>query len=239
MNDPAPGAPAQPPADPRGRWPDRASPAPANLGTFGMAVFLVALGVLFTASIVGYLFIRARAEAWPPPNSPPLPAGLWVSTVVILLCSVSIHRALSSIRRDRQGVLIGALLITLLLGMVFLVSQTVNWVWLISQTERLSQAISAESHGQGMQTAQSSLHTLSVPPTIARISSLYLFTFYVLTALHALHVIGGMVLLAVVTIRAFAGRYSAAYYPGVKYAAMYWHFLDVVWLVMFVLLFLL
>jgi heme/copper-type cytochrome/quinol oxidase subunit 3 len=65
-----------------------------------------------------------------------------------------------------------------------------------------------------------------------------MFTFYLLTGLHALHVIGGMVLLGAVTAKAFAGRYSATYHPGVTYAAMYWHFLDVVWLVMFVLIFL-
>ena len=41
-----------------------------------------------------------------------------------------------------------------------------------------------------------------------------------------------------VTAKAFAGRYTAGYYPGVKYAAMYWHFLDAVWIVMFVLMFL-
>ena len=41
------------------------------------------------------------------------------------------------------------------------------------------------------------------------------------------------------TARAFAGRYSPAFHPGVRYSAMYWHFLDVVWLVMFALKFLL
>ena len=70
-------------------------------------------------------------------------------------------------------------------------------------------------------------------------TGLYMFTFYVLTALHALHILGGLIFLATVTAKSFAGRYSPDYHPGVTYAAMYWHFLDVVWLIMFVLIFLL
>jgi cytochrome c oxidase subunit III len=207
MTDTASSSPAQPPATPEARQPHRASPAAPNLGTFGMVVFLFALGVLFAASLVAYLYIRSRAAAWPPPGAPPLPAGLWVSTAVILLCSLSIHFALSGVRRNRSGMQIGALLITLLLGLIFLVSQTANWFWVI--------AIQGEAA-----------------------PSLYLYTFYFLTGLHGLPVVGGLALLIAVSAKAIAGRYSADYHPGVRYAAMYWHFLDVVWLVMFVLMFL-
>jgi len=69
-------------------------------------------------------------------------------------------------------------------------------------------------------------------------ANLYAFTFYMLTGLHAAHVIGGLVPLAVVTRRAYAGSYTAERHEGVLYCRMYWHFLAVVWLVMFVLLFL-
>jgi cytochrome c oxidase subunit 3 len=67
-------------------------------------------------------------------------------------------------------------------------------------------------------------------------SGLYGFTFYLLTGLHALHVLGGLVPLAIVTGHAQAGRYSPEVHPGVRYCAIYWHFLDAVWLVLFVLL---
>jgi cytochrome c oxidase subunit III len=55
--------------------------------------------------------------------------------------------------------------------------------------------------------------------------------FFVLV--HAAHVLGGMIYLAIVTHRALDGRYDHENYVGVKHAAMYWHFLDVVWLLMF------
>ena len=67
-------------------------------------------------------------------------------------------------------------------------------------------------------------------------SHLYSFSFYVLTGLHAAHVIGGIVALAVVLVMTYRGCYSGAHYPGVRNTAIYWHFLDAVWLVLFVFL---
>ena len=178
-----------------------------GVGTFGMVLFLVSLGVLFTASLIGYLVVRARAEAWPPPGMPHLPRGLWFSTVVMLLSSGTLHAAVRAVRRDRAGALIGLLLITTLLGVVFLVTQAVNWAWLIG------------------------IHATAS-------TGLYMFTFYLLTGLHAAHVLGGLIPMAVVTAKSFRLGYTSADYRGVKYMAMYWHFLDVVWLIMFTLMFL-
>jgi heme/copper-type cytochrome/quinol oxidase subunit 3 len=67
-------------------------------------------------------------------------------------------------------------------------------------------------------------------------SNLYAFTFFMLTGLHAAHVIGGVALLSVVWSRSARGRYDSGHHPGVTYAAMYWHFLDAIWLVLFAVL---
>jgi heme/copper-type cytochrome/quinol oxidase subunit 3 len=55
---------------------------------------------------------------------------------------------------------------------------------------------------------------------------------YFFTAIHALHVIGGIVPLIFITLRAVRGRYSRFRHTGVRFVAMYWHFIDAVWLVM-------
>jgi heme/copper-type cytochrome/quinol oxidase subunit 3 len=68
-------------------------------------------------------------------------------------------------------------------------------------------------------------------------SNLYAFTFYMLTGLHGAHVIGGLVQLAFVIAKALRGRYGSGHHPGVLYAAMYWHFLDAVWVVLFLVMF--
>jgi len=65
---------------------------------------------------------------------------------------------------------------------------------------------------------------------------LYGFTFYMLTGLHAAHVVGGLIPLGITVVRAFLGKYTWASYGGVRNVATYWHFLDVVWLVLFAVL---
>jgi cytochrome c oxidase subunit III len=64
-------------------------------------------------------------------------------------------------------------------------------------------------------------------------SNLYAFTFFMLTGLHAAHVVSGIALLAVVLARAFRGRYGSGHHQGITYAAMYVHFLDAIWLLLF------
>ena len=67
-------------------------------------------------------------------------------------------------------------------------------------------------------------------------TNLYAFTFFMLTGLHAAHVVGGLIPLGVVLAKSVRGRYGSGYHPGVRYMAMYWHFLDVVWIVLFAVL---
>jgi len=61
--------------------------------------------------------------------------------------------------------------------------------------------------------------------------------FYVLTATHGLHMLGGLAALAIVTVRTWQGRYTAAHHGGIVNCAVYWHFLDLLWVYLFVLLF--
>ena len=60
-------------------------------------------------------------------------------------------------------------------------------------------------------------------------SSAYLEMFDALTGLHAVHVLGGLGPLAIVTVAAFSGRYSRKKNAAVRYTAIYWHFLAAVW----------
>jgi cytochrome c oxidase subunit III len=59
-----------------------------------------------------------------------------------------------------------------------------------------------------------------------------------MTGLHALHVVGGLVPLALVTIAAFQDMYGPKKNAAIRYTAMYWHFLDAVWCVLFVVVYL-
>ncbi len=183
----------------------RSAPAPVATGLLGMKLLIAALSMLFAASIFGYLVIRARAPVWPPVGMPRLPSSLWISTLIIVISSVTMQAAARAARIGRQRALRWGMALTTLLGVAFLLSQTLNWFALVAAN-------------------------------LTAKTNLYGFTFYLLTGLHAAHVVGGLVPLAVVTARAFRGRYSAAAHAGVAYTAVYWHFLSAVWLVLFAIL---
>jgi cytochrome c oxidase subunit III len=204
------GPPATPgppvPSDLPARPDPPAAPAASRLGRLGMVLFLVALGVLFAASMTGYLVVRLRAPTWPPAGSPRLPAGLWISTLILLVSSLTMHVALGRARRGQNEALRNWLLVTLLLGIAFLVSQLLNWSRLVTAQPLRAQA------------------------------NLYAFTFYMLTGLHGAHVLGGLVPLGLTTTRAGGGRYTPESHEGIVHLSMYWHFLDAVWLVMFLVL---
>jgi len=184
---------------------DRAAAAPLDTGRLGMRLLVLALSMLFAASIVGYLLIRSKATVWPPPGMPILPHGLWTSTLIIAISSLTMHSAVRAARAGRRQPLQSWMLLTTLLGVAFLASQTVNWFALVAAN-------------------------------LTAKTNLYGFTFYLLTGLHAVHVVGGLIPLAVVTARAWHGRYSADFHPGVEYCAIYWHFLAAVWVVLFLVL---
>ena len=166
----------------------------------GFGLFLASLGMLFAASMVAYLIIRVRADAWPPPGMPSLPNGLWIGTALLLISSGTVEWAKRAIRAGRSAGL--AMAATWLLGIAFLVAQVLNW------TSLLGAEVSASTN-------------------------LYGFTFYTLTGLHGLHVIGGLLPMAVVTFKTIEGAYTPESHRGITYSAVYWHFLAVVWLVMF------
>lgn len=184
-----------------GPWRPRRDAASADeLRTLGLTVLLVSLGVLFTASMVGVLIVRFRADSWPSYGLS-FPAGLWVSTVLIVLSSLALVRAERTARSagaDATAGAHGSLVAASALGVVFLLCQGVNWLGLAGPVD-----------------------------------TLLLFATWVLTVLHAVHVLGGLVPLLLVTVRARQGRATPT---GVVLVARYWHFLASTWVAILVVL---
>jgi cytochrome c oxidase subunit 3 len=180
-------------------------------GRHGLALFLGSLAMLFAASILGVLIIRWRSPRWSDLELPPPPALLWVSTGLLILSSGTMQAAIAMLRRSRPALLAAALIVTMLLGVGFLVLQARCWlVW-------------------GPAAAESMRRSDDAP-------ALALAGFFILTGLHAVHVLGGLVPLVVVSAAAARGRLSADRPGWAPFVALYWHFLDGVWLVLFLTL---
>jgi cytochrome c oxidase subunit 3 len=177
---------------------------PAGTGTLGMILFLIALFMLFAAAMLGYVLIRLHGSKSPAPGTIHIPQSLWLSTTLVIAASVTIHLAEKNLRRERQPRFHRWLTITLALAVAFVLVQAPSMVLLLHQ------------HHAGM----------------AQSMPLYGFIFF-LVLVHALHVVGGIVALALTSAKAAQGRYDHEHYLPVHHAAMYWHFLDGVWLTMF------
>jgi cytochrome c oxidase subunit 3 len=170
-------------------------------------LFLVSLAVFFTAGMVMYVVIRLQAYQPIRREYEPLqlPWSFVASTISLVLVSGFLHLAVACIRREQQSGFRTFLVLAWLAAAGFLVFQYFGM-------SSLLEAHFVRSDG----------------------STKAFGMCFVLALLHALHVIGGMVFLGWVISRGFASRYDHERHYAVEHCAAYWHFLDVVWVVMLV-----
>jgi heme/copper-type cytochrome/quinol oxidase subunit 3 len=97
-----------------------------------MLIFLAAEAMFFAGLIGAFLVFRFGSATWPPPGQPYLPVGVTgVNTIILLVSAYTMGRALRAIRRgDRRG-LVRGLLVTALLGTIFLGVQGYEWIRLV------------------------------------------------------------------------------------------------------------
>ncbi len=177
--------------------------------TLGMFLFIASEAMLFGAFFTAYFFVRvvnpdAPAE-WPPPpyEFPVFVAS--INTAILVTSSFTIHWATQSIKRgDRNGLKAG-LVVTILLGSAFLLTQLVEYAHVGFNT------------GDGA----------------------FASVFFGLTGLHGAHVFVGLSLLTVAAVRAFRGHFSPDHYHGVEIPGIYWHFVDVMWIIVWAAVYLL
>jgi len=133
-----------------------------------------------------------------------IPKIFWVSTVVILLSSITIFLALKKFKNREMQKYRALLGATLILGLLFIVYQFVGYAELWSQNIRFK-----GSSGAGQ-------------------------FFYVITGLHALHVLGGFVAMAIMFFRSFFGKTKSYSVVPLEVMGIYWHFVDILWIYLMV-----
>ncbi len=208
---------------------------PPKTGTLGMVLFLASLTMLFAAGMLAYLIIRLTGTNRPELGTVHVPLILLLSTTIIVASSWTMHAAVRAVQRERQTRLRQMLVATLLLSLAFVVVQAPG-LWSLYQSYEPKAETFRETMAQVEQTRTTDRGLMDNAATGAQ----YPQEMHVLAliVIHALHVLGGLVPLFVVTLAAHQHRYDHEHYAPVKYTAWYWHFLDVVWIIMFGLIWL-
>lgn len=169
-------------------------------GVFGMLAFIVSLAMLFAATILGVVVVRLGDDGTWPPADLPGLPGLLAWGTVVLVVSSGTMWLADAAARRGDAPRLARWMIATFL---------LGLVFLVLQALAWWDLIAA---------------------SVAITDHLYAWTIYVLTALHALHVLGGLGPMAVVVRRACRHGYTVDDHRGVTFIGLYWHFLDLAWL---------
>ena len=170
---------------------------------WGMVAFLLSEVAVFGTLIMAYVAFLGRDTTGPKPAEV-LSFGLVVFTTICLLSSsVTIHFAEGALKKNQLGQFCLLWAATIGLGVVFLVGTAYEWLELIHE------------------------HHLTIS------ANLFGTTFYTLVGFHAAHVTGGVIIMTVVLGLALRGQVSEHHHTGPQLVSWYWHFVDVVWIVVF------
>ena len=185
-----------------------ASVTPGNLGKLGMWTFLAGDAMTFGAGIAAYGALRIGNPNWPSPADYLGITTTAVMTFILICSSLTMVEALSGIQRGNQAKFRNFMALTVLGGLIFLGMQAFEWHHLIGE--------------RGM--------------SIKR--DLFDATFFILTGFHGCHVFGGVVYNSVLLIRGMMGKLPQAKANLVEIAGLYWHFVDLVWILIFTFIYL-
>ena len=177
-----------------------------------MAVWLFILSdaVTFAALLVAYGFVRLGSTDWPRPFEASSIVNGIVMTFVLLTSSVTMLAALEAARSKNRSRCLTWLGVTMLLGTVFAILHIREWMKMIHEGWSLFQN-----------------------PTGGPVQ--FGAAFFSITGMHLLHIIGGVVAVAVVAVKYNQRRVDDGHVEAV---GLYWHFVDVVWMFVFPLVYL-
>ena len=184
----------------------------------GMWLFIMSDTLTFAALLVAYSYARAASVNWPTPF--PLYPSIVFSTamtLVLLSSSLTMVFAVAASKRGKRGAARKWIVATMALGLTFVVLHLFEWKHLI---------------GEGLAPFELPEHWLS-PKAWPGASPLFGSTFFGITGLHMFHVLTGVIYLGVVAAR------IKKLNDDVEVAGLYWHFVDLVWMFVFPLIYLL
>jgi len=183
---------------------------PESWGKLGMWIFLAADAMSFGGLLAGYGALRYYSHDWPVPKHV---LGINLTafmTFLLIVSSFTMVKALSASRRGDLGRTKLFLGLTMLGGLSFLGLQAYEWTHLIHEGVTLT----GNPFG----------------------SALFGTTFFILTGFHGCHVLAGVIYLGFTLMLAGAGKW---HFNEIEITGLYWHFVDLIWILVFTFVYLL
>jgi cytochrome c oxidase subunit III len=190
----------------------------SDTGKMGMWLFLFTELFLFGGLFIVYAVYRSKFAVDFHHAALELNAFVGATnTVVLLVSSMTVAMSLSAIQMNRPGKAMGLILITLLLAGVFMVNKYFEWGHKFSlHLYPGSDVMKTMPHGEIM----------------------FFGLYFMMTGLHALHVIIGGILLTIIIFKINSGKINSQHYLLQENGALYWHLVDLIWIFLFPLLYL-
>lgn len=190
-------------------WTGGVSPFAVSWQKLMMWIFIVTDALLFAGLLVAYGVVRVQSPTWPNQNVAFDMNYITLMTFTLITSSATMACAVAAATVGNKKHVTAFLWATILGGLAFLGMQVYEWSHFIHEGARLT----------------------SNPWGVPQFSA----AFFIITGFHGMHVTTGVTILLVVAIRSALGKYSA---QGVENAGLYWHFVDLVWVFVFALFYL-
>ena len=181
---------------------------PESWGKLGMWIFLAADAMTFGAAIAAYAALRMDNVNWPDPAQFLGITFTAIMTFILIVSSLTMVEALSSIKHGNMPRFQLFLGLTVIGGLAFLGMQAREW------------------------------HELIWDKGLSIKTSLFSATFFILTGFHGCHVTGGVIYNAVYWFRGLGGKMDRSKASLIEIAGLYWHFVDLVWILIFTFVYL-
>lgn len=191
-------------------WSGGTSPFAVSWQKLMMWLFIITDALLFAGLLSGYGFVRIVSEKWPKQAEVFHFEFIAFMTFILISSSATMATAVGAARHGNRKIVTRFVLLTILGGLGFLGCQAYEWTSLILEGARL----------------------YTNPWGVPHFSA----SFFIITGFHGSHVLTGVIILFIVALRSAMG-YSSA--EGVELAGLYWHFVDLVWVFIFTLFYLL
>ena len=167
---------------------------------------MVSMFMMFAGLTSAFVVSKSRAD-WLKDFE--LPSAFYLSTLVILGCSLTFHLAKKAVEKNNRNATTSFLLATLALGILFVILQFVGFRQIVENGYFFTGSASS-------------------------ITSTFL---YVVTIVHLAHLAGGLISLLIIIYNHFKQKYNSTQTLGIELGAMYWHFLDFLWVYLFLFLY--